>query len=65
MNVCISFLCLELNAQLKRELNARVQREQEGPQNAGSLMLDVHPPRETTRHLLLIEEEDVTSNECL
>ena len=55
MNAYKSCLCLELNAQLKRELSAQVQREQEAPQDAGSIMLDVHPPREAVRLLLLVE----------
>ena len=55
MNACRSCLCIELIEQHEKELSAQVQREQEAPKDAGSVILDVHPHREVVRLLLLIE----------
>ena len=55
MNAWRSCLCLELNAQLKREMSAQVQREQEAPQDTELVMLDQSPPSEAAGLLLLVE----------
>ena len=64
MNVCRSCLCLELIAQLKRELSAQVQREQEAPQNARLVMLDVHPPRNYQAFVITIKFRDQKGAKC-
>ena len=67
MNVYRSCLYLELNAWLKKELIAKEQREQEAPQNVGSIMLEQLVSSKIKREpnvLLNLQQDGIAKKSC-